>query len=291
MVSPFDHGFLFGDGVYEGLRAFSHEGTTRIIGQQRHAARFARGLHACGIAWDAARMATLTRELLEANGLAEAFVYWQVTRGTPDLSAGPVRSRVPKHIGSVDACLSPTVFGYCSPMPALQLASGAPALKRASLEPDLRWHQGFIKSISLLGNVMAAIAGATAHGADEALFVRTIRDTSGAERQLLTEGSYTNAVVVMGTGPAARWLTPDDATVSILAGVTRDLLLDIEPRLQRADITRADVLTASEVMLVGTTTMVTTVTHLDGRGIATAPGPVAKHLHRVLCEAIETGRD
>lgn len=291
MISPFDHGFLFGDGVYEGLRTFSHDGTTRIIGEQRHIARFARGLRACGVAWDADQMPALTSELLDANRLTEAFVYWQVTRGTPDLTAGPVRSRVPEHISGLGAPLPPTVFGYCTAMPALQLTGGVPALKRASLEPDLRWHQGSIKSTSLLGNVLAAICGAAAHGADEVLFVRTVREATGDERQLLTEGSYTNVVVVLGTGANARWVTPDDAKVSILAGVTRDLLLEIEPRLQQADITRADVLTASEVMLVGTTTMVTTVSHLDGRGIAAAPGPVAKHLHRVLCEAIQTRRD
>jgi branched-subunit amino acid aminotransferase/4-amino-4-deoxychorismate lyase len=164
-------------------------------------------------------------------------------------------------------------------------------MKRVSLEPDLRWHLGHIKTVSLVGNVMAAIAGATEHQADEALFVRTTRDAGGGQRELLTEGSYTNVVVVLGTGANARWLTPDDASVSILPGVTRDLLLEIEPRLQRADITRADVLSASEVLLVGTTTMVTAVSHIDGRGIAVRPGPVATELHRVLCEAIQTARD
>jgi len=290
-ISPFDHGFLFGDGVYEGLRAFSHNGQTRIIGQDRHIRRFNLGLAACGINWDAAQMAALTRQLLEANNLAEAFVYWQVTRGTPDLSAGPTRSRVPKHINSAAAPLPPTVFGYCSPMPALNLTGGVPALKRASLEPDLRWHQGHIKSISLLGNVIAAINGARNHQADEALFIRTLRTASGTEQHLLTEGSYTNAVVVLGTGDSARWLTPSDASVSILAGVTRDLLLDLEPRLVKADITRDEVLSASEVLLVGTTTMVTTVTHLDGRQVAQTPGPVARHLHTVLCRAIAEHRD
>jgi branched-chain amino acid aminotransferase len=109
MVSPFDHGFLFGDGVYEGLRAFSHNGVTKVLGEQRHIARFGRGLAACGIDWDAGQMPALTRELLAANNLSEAFVYWQVTRGTPDLSAGPVRSRVPKHIGSGCASVPPAV--------------------------------------------------------------------------------------------------------------------------------------------------------------------------------------
>jgi len=277
-VSPFDHGFLFGDGVYEGLRAFAHAGEVKVVGEARHTQRLAAGLAATGIEFDAHALPRLTRELLAANGLQEAFVYWQVSRGTPDLTSGPVRRRVPT------SPMRPTLFGYCTPMePLLGHAGAKPfiATKRITIEPDVRWHLGHIKSLSLLANVMAAIAGAHRHGADEVVFARGPRDGSA----LLTEGSFTNIIVVLGQGEDARWLTPDDATSSLLAGVTRDMVLDAEPRLRKGNITEHEGRTAaSEIMLVGTTTMITTVTHLDGVQIADGPGPVAQHLAKVLRE-------
>src|SRR5437762_14154406 len=89
-ISPFDRGFLFGEGVYEGLRSFRG----RVVAMKRHVDRMANGLRECRIAWDPAQMAALTPALLAANKTPDAFIYWQVTRGQP-APGQPIRSRTP----------------------------------------------------------------------------------------------------------------------------------------------------------------------------------------------------
>jgi D-alanine transaminase len=280
-VSPFDRGFLFGDGLYEGLRAFS-TGTPhhphRIIGLNRHIRRFQRGLDLCGIHYNAALLAPITEHLLAANHLHDAFVYWQVTRGTPDLTSGPVRSRV------MTSPHPPTVFAYLSPLPPLDLTSALPAAKRAGCQRDLRWHLGHIKSISLLGNVIPAIAAHQAVAADEALLIRAMPDG----RRLLGEGTYTNVAVVRGNTVR----TPTLTATSILPGVTREIMLELDPAIREDEITEDELRTADEVLLIGTTTMITAVTHLDGHPVGNArPGPHAHRLMRLLCDALRENRE
>src|SRR5690606_27057068 len=106
-IGVFDRGFLFGDGVYEGIRAF--DGC--LISPRRHTERFAAGLREARIDWDAADLEAMSQRLLAASGLRDAFIYWQVTRGAPT-EGMPVRSRVARG-------LTPTVFGYVSKLPAL----------------------------------------------------------------------------------------------------------------------------------------------------------------------------
>jgi D-alanine transaminase len=282
-LSPFDRGFLFGDGIYEGLRACTPPaGSPRVIALQGHIDRMNQGLALAGIPWDAAQLAPLTSQLLHACNLQDAFVYWQVTRGTPDLSRGPSRSRVP---GSP---LTPTVFGYASPVPPINWHDPTPALKRASLQPDLRWLRGTLKSTSLLGNVLAALDAHHHHRADEALLIRDV-----AARKLLTEGTYTNALLVT---PDAALVTPalptdDGPFAPLLAGVTRRLLLAIEPTIVERPVDAHELDHAREIILIGTTTMITAVTHLDDRVLSAAPGPTARRLMTALVNAIAAGMD
>jgi D-alanine transaminase len=273
-IDPFDRGFLFGDGVYEGLRAVAwDDGGTRIVGIGRHIERMRKGLAAARIAWDPSRLHELSIELVKANGLADAFVYWQVTRGTP----GPgqaVRSRVPTKE------MTPTVFGYCTPQPSLRVLDEGVPTKSAVVVEDKRWLMGHLKSISLMGNVMASM-DADAAGAEDAIFVRD---------GLVAEGLATNVIVVDGGGRIA---TPSLAGVPILAGVTRAILLEESPDVEERVVLREQELRgASEVILTGTTTMVTSVVKLDGRVVGDGrAGPVAKRLLGVLVGAIRARRD
>ncbi len=301
-VSPFDRGFLFGDGVYEGLRAvrLAPGGPGHVIGLHRHIRRLAQGLAGCGIRWDAGQLEPLTRELLAANNLADAFIYWQITRGTPPIIDGkPIRTRVPQP----GVPFAPTVFGYCLPHPGLEKdETQGPALKRVSLMPDRRWHLGHLKSTSLLGNVLASIAGADAGRAraepvDETLLVRD---------GLVTEGTYSNVAFVLpcrrsrpshwgASGsttsiPDYEIVTPSLDSAPMLSGITRQILLDLEPSIVQRPLRADELAHASEVMLWGTTTMVSTVVSIDGRPFA-APGPVARRLNSILVTAIRAGRE
>jgi D-alanine transaminase len=271
-VSVFDRGFVFGDGIYEGLRAFDGH----VVAMDRHIARMNNGLREARIEWDAAALAPLTDQLLAANGLRDAFIYWQVTRGTPGPN-DPVRARKPSG-------MRPTVFGYCSPTPLLSAYEppNLPPTKSAVVLEDSRWLRGHIKSIALMGGVLNVVeAGEQGH--DDAVLVRG---------GLVGETTSANVVVAVpradGTTEIA---TPSLCSVSILAGVTRDILLEEASRQGVAIADRAvrvdELSRASEVIAVGTLTMVTAITRLDGRELCGGrPGPVATRLLKVLVDAI-----
>lgn len=260
-VSVFDRGFVFGDGIYEGLRSFRG----RVVGLDRHIRRMDGGLREARIEWDAGRLAALTDELLAANSMPDAFVYWQVTRGAPG-PGQPVRTRVPA------ASMEPTVFGYCSPQPSIEKFTPPhlPPTVTCAAVADLRWRRGHIKSISLLGNVLAALE---AHESDaqDAILVRD---------GLVSEGSATNVLLaVPGPGGSTELVTPSLDSVSILGGITRELLVDFVPDLSVRPVREEELHGASELMLVGTTSMVTSVTHLNGRAVGDGtPGPLARRL-------------
>ncbi|TVQ62598.1 MAG: hypothetical protein EA378_04520 [Phycisphaerales bacterium] len=262
-VSPFDRGFLFGDGVYEGLRAF--EGQVRAGAM--HVERFREGLAASGIDFDAERLIPLTEDLLIANGTPDAFVYWQVTRGTPG-DGQPRRSRLPA------GAMAATVFGFATPMPALSAYTTPPTCRVARV-PDLRWHRGTIKSISLHGNILAAME-ASEHGATETVMIRD---------GLVSEACASNVVLAVPDGlGGTRLVTPSLESVSILAGVTRRLILDLDPTIETRAVLAEELDEASEIILVGTNSMVTSAIELDGRPVGDGtPGPEARRLlHRLV---------
>jgi D-alanine transaminase len=284
-ISPFDRGFIFGDGVYEGLRSVpDNHAAARVIGLGAHARRMQAGLDEAGIRWEAGGeggIGPATLALLRANDLREAFIYWQVTRGTPP-GGEPVRSRVP----APGSRMRPTVFAYCSPQPALASVT-APPTKRAVVLRDRRWELGHLKSISLVANVMAAVRAAEG-GADEAVLVR---ERGGAE--LVTEGLATNVfLAVKGTGGGIEIVTPALKSAPMLAGITRGILLREVPGIVERAVRSSELVEASEVMLVGTTTLVSSVVELDGRRVGGGePGPVAKKLLGALLGAIRDRRD
>lgn len=284
-VDPFDRGFLFGDGLYEGLRAFDGH----VVGMARHVERLRLGLAEARIPWDAGEMVARTHELLSANQQRDAFIYWQVTRGVP-APGEPLRARVPT--GDV----RPTVFGYSLPASALSSYTEPPT-KSAVTVRDTRWLRGRVKSISLLGNVIASIE-ADEGGADDAILVRD---------GLVAEGSSANLVAVVPDGDEG-WevVTPSLDSTPMLAGVTRDLILGAcgTRRSDRTEsnengtkagplhiieraLTADELRRASEVMLLGTLTMVTSITRLDGRSVGDgSAGPVARSLLQTLLGVI-----
>lgn len=174
--------------------------------------------------------------------------------------------------------MKPTVFGYCAPQPSLDSFKEPPRKTAVTCE-DKRWLQGHLKCTSLIGNVMASME-ADAAGAEDAIFVRD---------GLVAEGLATNVIVVDRNGRIA---TPSLTSVPILAGVTRAILLDEAEDIEERPMRIEELSTAVEVILTGTTTMVTSVVKLDDRKVGDGtPGPVARRLLRRLCDAIRTGRD
>lgn len=261
-IDPFDRGFIFGDGLYEGLRAFD----SVIYGLDLHAARLSAGLRQCSITgFDANLLDELSRDLLDANRLCDAFVYWQITRGAPSLDASPkdIRKRIP---GAEIA--RPTVFGYCVPLPGVD-ACVAPKEIHAAIVEDTRWSRCDIKSISLMGNVLAAIDAANL-GEQDAVLVRD---------GFVTEGSSTNLFVAKG----GRISTPPVDRGFNLRGVTRDKMLRVMPEIEVREISVGELLHADEIMLAGTITMIASVTRLDGKPVGS--GEVGAHA-RTMYDAL-----
>ncbi|MGP1346741.1 MAG: aminotransferase class IV [Phycisphaerales bacterium] len=267
-VSVFDRGFLFGDGVYEALR--THRG--RVLAVHRHIERLCGSLGEARIGGiDPGFLERASEALVAANGLTSAFVYWQITRGTPPVGA-PRRSRVPS------ADTEPTVFGYAEPCEALSM-DAVPHATSASVRPDTRWLRGHLKSISLLGGVLAAIESQE-RGHQDAILVRD---------GLVTEGPSTNVFLALN----GRIVTPALDSAPMLAGVTRGLLLDADPSIVVRPVTESEVRGAEEIMLTGTRTTVAAVTRLDGAWVggaesrSGAAGPAACGLLRTLVEAAD----
>jgi D-alanine transaminase len=270
-VSVFDRGYLFGDGLYEGLRSFDGH----VVAMDRHIARLREGLAEARIPWDAAKMGPLTEQLLEANNAKDAFIYWQITRGVP--AAGePLRARV------LTGPVTPTVMGFCYATPPLS-SHAKPASKRVITTRDTRWLRGAMKSISLLGGVLGAIEASEA-GTDDAILIRD---------GIVAEGTSSNVIVAWEDAHGTtRIATPSMQSAPILAGVTRDLLLDAVPEIESRVITQRELLEASEVMLTGTLSMVTSLVEIDGRPVGNGkPGPVAQRLIDQLRASIEQEHD
>jgi D-alanine transaminase len=263
-VSAWDRGFLFGDGVYEYVRYFAGVGVALDL----HEARLARSLALTGIAgFDPASLGRIARELLEANGLRDAGVYLQVTRG-----AGTTRSHVPT------PGLVPTAFAFAAPSAPIESFT-QPESMRAIVRPDMRWHRCEIKTIALAGNVLALIE-AQAAGADECILVRD---------GLVGEGAYTNAAIVKG----GTLVTPpvDDGAAPVLHGTMRHWMLDaardagVPAEVRR--IREEELHGAEEVLVQSSRRLVAAVTHLDGSQVgAGEPGRACRALFRAMRERV-----
>lgn len=256
-----DRGALFADGVYEVVRYFSG----RPLAMADHVGRLRESLAAIRLEPhpDAEKLDHVSDELVRRNGYQDATVYWQVSRGSaPRNAAFPKGGR-------------PTVLAISYPAPPLDPQS-QPTQIDTILAEDVRWHCCSIKSLMLLGNVLAKNQALDA-GADEAILHRGGR---------VTEGTATSVCIVrdeqLWTHPADRW---------ILDGITRRILLRLArhsgvPVVEKPFEIEA-LWSASEVMVCGTTKLVASVQRVDQRPIgAGRVGPITKLLYEAMVKYI-----
>jgi D-alanine transaminase len=265
-ISVLDRGFLFGDGVYELVRYFDGRG----VALEAHAARLARSLaHARIAGFDAARLGAIAAELLEANGLRDATVYLQVTRG-----AGAVRSHVPT------TTLVPTVVAFAAA--AEPLASlVAPAEVAAITAEDTRWRRCEIKTVSLMGNILHLLA------ADDAGAAEAILHRGG----LVGEGGYSNVAIATG---GALVTPPLDEDPPILHGTARADLLDAAREagvpVAVRPVALEELRAADEVLITSSRRFVNAVVRLDGATVGGgAAGPLCRRLFEAIRDRIARG--
>lgn len=264
-ISPDDRGFLFGDGVYEVICAYRGA----LFQAGAHVRRLARSLDALRIpAPDLDVLHKAARTLLVRNELADTYakLYIQITRGAAERGhAFP------------DRPVAPTVYASAvsyTPPEALWTTG-----VRTILVPDIRWMRCDIKSLMLLPNVLASQRAKEA-GAYDAIFVRD---------GFVTEGSHTSVCAVFDGV-----LITHPLTHHILGGVTRDLVLELCRQLgipyQERPIAEEEITTASEVILLGTTTGVMPVVAIDEAPIGSGkPGPVTRQLQQALAAMMAAG--
>ncbi len=257
-VSVMDRGFIFGDGVYEVIPVYGR----RLFRFDEHMARLSRSLDKLRISNPHARDAWLAmaRTLVAAQASDDQLVYIEVTRGVAPRD----------HVMPVG--LTPTVFAMTSPMrpPTAEQRHQGVACVTAR---DFRWERGDIKSVSLLGNVMARQMSAD-RGALETIMFRDgwLTEASGSNVWIVHEGAL--------LGPPRSDLVLEGIRVELL----RELCEEVHIAYNLRPISEDDVRAADEVLLSSATKEVLPVTKLDGEAVGHGalrgkPGPVYARLY------------
>ena len=268
MIPVEDRGFIFGDGIYEVVRVI--EG--RIFAWDAHAERLANGLAGLRINSKGTESKTLRavcERLVKDNALTtgEATVYLQVSRG-----AAP---RV-HHFPAPD---TPTTIYASASAFKPNLAMREKGAKGITLA-DIRWSRCDLKTVNLLGAVLARQAAAEA-GAYEAIFHRD---------GMVTEGAATNAFMVVGgtlrTYPLSHYILP-----GITRAVVVELARELGVPLVEQPVSLRDLPAVEELFVCGTTTDVQPIVELDGRPIGNGkPGPITNRLREALAVRLHEGK-
>jgi D-alanine transaminase len=259
-VSVLDRGFIYGDGVYELVPVYQRQ-PYRL---RPHLARLQHSLDGIRLAnphrdaeWEA-----IIHDLIAMQPFDDQGVYLQITRG----AAKRDHAFPPNAI--------PTVFMMSNPLPVLsreQIEGGVAVVTAA----DERWLRCDLKTVSLLGNVLAR-QFAVDHGAVETVMFRD---------GYLSEASASNVLIVNDGKIAA---PPKDHL--ILPGITYDAALELAHEGGLAftirPITKQEALSADEMWLSSSTKEVLAVTTLDGRPFGSGkPGPVYRRMYALFQES------
>lgn len=256
-ISVFDHGFLYGDGVFEGIRAYNG----KVFRLDEHLDRLYDSAKTIDlqIPITKAQMVAAIIETCKKNNLKEAYIRPIVSRGFGDLGLDP--RKCPKPTVVVIAVEWGAMYGDLYEKGLKAVSVSIRRNPAESLPPN-------VKSLNYLNNILAKIE-ANYKGGDEAIFF----DTNG----YLAEGSGDNIFVIKN----GVIYTPP--TLNNLRGITRMVALEIAAALgiqaMERNLGYFDLYTADEVFVTGTAAEVAPITLIDGRSIGSGkPGPVTKQL-------------
>jgi len=257
-VSVYDHGLLYGDGVFEGIRVYGG----KIFKLSEHLDRLYDSAKAIWLTIPMPKdeMAAVTEEAVRRSGIAEAYIRHVITRGVGDLGLDPRKCPKPSIIIIVDTIRLFPEEVYETGLRVV--TAGTPIPHREALSPR-------VKSLNYLPHILAKIEGIHS-GADEVLML----DSEGH----VAEGSGQNIFVVKNG--VLRTPVP---YAGILKGVTRDVVMDLAREagydMQETMLNRYDVYTADEAFFTGTASELIAIRQVDGRTIGTGkPGPVTRDL-------------
>lgn len=275
-VSVMDHGVLYGDGVFEGIRSY----TGKILKLRTHLQRFFESAKAIrlDLPYSADELADAIRETLNANGRADGYIRLAATRGVGSMGLNPFLSPTPSvFIITCNLKMYPQEL-YDHGMKVI--TSSVMRNHPAALSPR-------IKSNNYLNNILAKIEAIDA-GCLEAVMLNP--------QGLVAECTGDNIFIVK----RGILITPP-LHAGILEGITRNLVIDLAREngleVRETDLTKHDLYTADEMLLTGTGAEVIAVTEIDNRKIGPAhdpqalgkPGPITLRLNKAFREMLADG--
>jgi branched-chain amino acid aminotransferase len=257
-ISVYDHGLLYGDGVFEGLRSYGGV----VFRLEQHLTRLWNSAKAILLEIPLSReeVARAINETLQVNGLKDGYIRLVVTRGAGSLGLDPNRTADPQVIIITDHI---TVYPEDLYRQGLEIITASTLRNHpATLNPR-------IKSLNYLNNILAKIECLQA-GCMEALMLNHKGEVS--------ECTADNIFLVRG---GVLLTPPTDA--GVLEGITREAVIELARQsgreVREVSLTRHDVYIAEECFLTGTAVEVIAVVKVDSRVIgAGAPGPITRDL-------------
>jgi branched-chain amino acid aminotransferase len=259
-ISVYDHGLLYGDGVFEGIRAYSG----KVFRLEAHVGRLYDSAVAINLKIPMSReaMAQAIVDTVKLNGFTDAYIRVIVTRGAGSLGLDPRKTTDPQVIIIADSIqlYPPELYEH-----GLKIVTAGTIRNHPSaLNPR-------IKSLNYLNNILAKMEGINA-GCLEALMLNAqgeVAECTGDNIFAVRKGELHTPPVHAG----------------ILEGITRDAVIELARgagiRVFERTMDRHDLFTADECFLTGTAAEVIPVVDLDGRPIGDGkPGPVTKELLR-----------
>lgn len=263
-VSVFDHGLLYGDGVFEGIRIYGG----RILKLATHLRRFDQSARAIRLhlPYSPAELDAACRETVHANGLTDGYIRLVATRGPGSLGIDPV------------PCPRPCVFVIAATIqlyPQSYYDEGLSVISSSVVRNHPQALSPRIKSLNYLNNILAKI---------EALDAGVLESVMYNLEGNVAEASADNLFIVRAdatTGAPVLWTPPLSA--GCLEGVTRNLVIglarDAGFAVREENITRHDLYTCDEFFLTGSGAEVVPVVTIDRRPVGGGkPGPVTKQL-------------
>jgi len=261
-VSVFDHGLLYGDGVFEGIRAYAG----RVFRLKEHIERFFESAKSIMLEIGLTQQETseVVLETLRHNNLSDAYIRLVATRGKGDLGIDP--NKCPQ---STIFCIAASIQLY----PEALYEQGLDVITAATQRNGVNTCNARIKSLNYLNSVLAKIEANLA-GVSEAIFL--------TREGYVSECTGDNVFIVK----KGVVITPP-SYLGLLEGVTRNAVLELAAKLgypaDEAVFTRHDLYVADECFLTGTAAEMIPVVKVDGRIIGDGkPGPITRALLQEL---------
>lgn len=257
-ISVYDHGLLYGDGVFEGIRIYSgkvfrlHEHIERLYESGRHIL--------LEIPWARDRMIEEVLRTVQAAGMADGYIRLVVTRGVGTLGLDPNKCSEPQIIIIVDSI---------SLYPQKYYDEGLEIITSSFIRCHPNSISPRVKSLNYLNNILAK-AEATRAGCQEAIMLNHV----GEVAECTADNLFLVKHGVLRTPPS---------NAGILEGVTRNTVIELAESagisVEQVPLIRHDVYIADEMFLTGTGAEVIPVVKVDGRPIGNGkPGPITRQL-------------